>query len=102
MQVRIYRPAKAATQSGPSGDARYWRLEAAPRSAQRPDPLMGWLGSDDIGRQLRIDFATRDEAIAYARRHGLDYQVDNEPPRRQKPKSYADNFRSDKPEFGRF
>lgn len=102
MKVLIHRPAKTATQSGPAGSARFWLLESVPHSPKRADPLMGWLGSDDTNRQVQLTFATRDEAIAYARRQGLDYQVDNEPPRRQKPKSYADNFRSDKPEFGRF
>ncbi|CCG40930.1 ETC complex I subunit [Magnetospirillum molischianum] len=102
MQVRIYRPSKSAMQSGPGGSARNWVLEAEPTEAKLPDALMGWSGSGDTATQIRLTFASRDEAVAFARRKGLDYRVDNELPRRQKPKSYADNFRSDKREFGRF
>jgi hypothetical protein len=63
---------------------------------------MGWNGSDDTSRQIHLTFATREEAIAYAEREGLSYQVTGAPGRAIKPKSYADNFRFDKMEFGRF
>lgn len=102
IEVRIYRPAKSAMQSGPGGLAGNWVLEPEASEAKLPDPLMGWAGSGDTASQIRLTFPTREAAIAFARRRGFDYRVDNEPPRRQKPKSYADNFRSDKREFGRF
>jgi hypothetical protein len=102
MQVRIYRPAKTAMQSGRSGNAKAWVLEYEPAAPKQPDNLMGWLGSGDTTSQLRIKFATCDEAVAFARRKGLDYQVSGENVRLQKPKNYSDNFRFDKLEFGRF
>jgi hypothetical protein len=102
MQVRIYRPAKTAMQSGPAGNAKVWVLEYEPAAPKMPDPLMGWLGSGDTRQQLRLKFHTREEAVAYAIRNGLDYQVAEEPKKPFRPKSYADNFRSDKMEFGRF
>ncbi|CAA7615553.1 ETC complex I subunit [Magnetospirillum sp. SS-4] len=102
MQVRIYRPAKTAMQSGRAGNAKDWVLEYEPVAPKQPDNLMGWLGSGDTASQLRIRFATRDEAVAFARRKGLDYQVSDENIRQQKPKNYSDNFRFDKLEFGRF
>lgn len=101
-QVRIFRPAKNAMQSGPAGNAKSWVLEYEPREAKHADALMGWLGSGDMDSQVRVKFDTVDEAVAYAKKHGLDYVVEAEPKRVQKPKNYADNFKFDKPEFGRF
>lgn len=103
MTVRIYRPAKTAMQSGKSGNAKAWVLEHEPAAVKKADALMGWLGSDDTTQQVRLKFATREEAVAYAKRKGLDFQVFEDA--RKKPagiKNYADNFRFDKLEFGRF
>ena len=66
------------------------------QAAQRPDALMGWSGHGDTRCQVRLRFDTRDDAVAYAERHGLDYQVEAPRERRVRPKAYADNFR-----FGR-
>jgi len=102
MQVRIYRPAKTAMQSGPSGNSSTWVLEYEPAEPKRPDALMGWLGSSDTTFQIRVKFATCEEAVAFAKRKGLSYEVAPEPQKSFRPKNYADNFRYDKLEFGRF
>lgn len=102
MQVRIYRPAKTAMQSG-KANTKAWVLEYEPAAAKKADALMGWLGSNDTTQQIRLKFDTAEEAMAYAKRKGLDFQVFD--PAVKKPvaaKNYADNFRFDKPEFGRF
>ena len=90
--ARIYQPAKTATQSG-MGKTAEWLLEFEPRSAQERDSLMGWTGSRDTRRQVCLRFRTRDQALAYAKKQGLDCRV--EPPRRRtlRPMNYADNFR---------
>ncbi|WP_289016381.1 NADH dehydrogenase ubiquinone Fe-S protein 4, partial [uncultured Methylobacterium sp.] len=42
------------------------------------DDLMGWTGgSDTLATEVRLTFATRAEAIAYAERQGLDYGIEN-------------------------
>ncbi len=103
MTVRIYRPAKTAMQSGSRGNAKAWVLEYEPVAPKRADALMGWLGSADTTQQVRLKFATRDEAVAFAERKGLDYEVVGESCKKPVgPKNYADNFKSDKLEFGRF
>ena len=102
MQVRIYRPAKTAMQSGPAGNSKAWVLEYMPVAPKRPDRLMGWLGSDDTTQQVRLKFATQDEAVAFARRKGLDAQVSAEPQKSFRPKNYSENFSFGKLEFGRF
>ncbi|MDA8230218.1 MAG: ETC complex I subunit [Magnetospirillum sp.] len=102
MPARIYRPAKTAMQSGPAGNARMWVLEYEPVAPKRPDPLMGWLGSADTTQQICLKFATRDAAVGYAKRMGIDCQISDEPRKTIRPKNYADNFSFSKMEFGRF
>ena len=73
-----------------------WQLEFAPGAAQQADPLMGWAGSGDTERQLRLRFATVEDAVAYCRKRGLDYEIEEPQDRRLRPKSYAENFRYDR------
>ena len=74
MLAHIYRPAKTATQSGQACST-MWILEYAPESRSELDPLMGWTSSDDMRSQVRLTFATQEEAIRYARSHGIPFQV---------------------------
>ena len=90
--VRIYRPAKSATQSGRAKTHR-WVLEYEMSAPKVTDPLMGWIGSADTRRQVRLTFASREDAVAYAERNGLAFTVEAPHERRVRPKSYADNFR---------
>ena len=94
MTARIYRPTKTAMQSG-RAKTHDWVLEFAP-SAQSADPLMGWIGQGETSRQVRLRFATEDEAVAYCKKRGLDYDIEQPQESRQRPKSYADNFRYDR------
>ena len=78
MIARIVRPAKTAMQSG-RAKSRLWELHFEPASARFPDPLTGWTQSTDMNGQVRLTFATREEAVAYARRHGIAFEVIPEP-----------------------
>ena len=91
IRVRIYRPAKTAMQSGQAKTHR-WLLEFAPRSPRLRDPLMGWTGTMDARSQLCLTFARKDEAVAYAERHGYLYQVEEPKEQPLRPKAYANNF----------
>jgi hypothetical protein len=95
MQVRIFQPAKNAMQSGRAGTQK-WVLEFAPGAPRVADPLMGWTSSSDTRAQLRLIFETQAEAVAFARKHGLSYVVEDARQRQIRPKSYADNFRYDR------
>ena len=53
---------------------------------------MGWTSSDDTTQQIELSFATKQQAIAYAKRRGFAYVVEEPQSRTVKPKSYADNF----------
>lgn len=95
MAARIYKPAKTAMQSG-EGGTKEWVLEHEPARPRQIDPLMGWTSSADMASQVRLDFDTKEEAIAYAERNGIAYTVYEPKPRKPIRKSYADNFK-----FGR-
>ncbi len=92
MKARIFQKPKNAMQSGRAGTQR-WMLEFAPAEARKADPLMGWAGSGDTQRQLRLGFASQEEAVAYAEKNGIDVEITSTPERRLKIQAYADNFR---------
>ncbi len=95
MTARIYRPAKNANQSG-MGKTRLWRLDFMPESARSIDPLMGWTSSSDMNSQIKLDFETREEAVAYAERNGIPYRVEEPKEVARRVVSYSDNFRSNR------
>ena len=91
MLARIFRPAKTAMQSG-KANTKEWVLEFEPASARVSDPLMGWTQTGDMNGQVRIAFDTREEAAAYAQRHGIPFEVLQQREPRRIVKAYADNF----------
>ncbi|WP_029057339.1 ETC complex I subunit [Stappia stellulata] len=95
MVARIYSPAKTATQSG-RGNAQEWILEFVPETARSIEPLMGYTSSSDMKQQVRLTFETQDEAVAYAKRNGLAYRVEEQKTRRVPRLTYSDNFRYDR------
>jgi hypothetical protein len=94
--ARIFQPPKSAMQSG-RGRAQGWMLVFEPAEAKVLDPLTGWYGSGDMLGQVRLQFETRDQAVAYAQAQGIAFEVEAPAaPAAIKPKVYAENFR-----FGR-
>ena len=92
MRARIYQPPKNAMQSGRAGTG-HWVLEFEPDSRRVADPLMGWIGGEATRSQIRLSFPTQQEAVAYAEKAGLAYDLELAHSRQIKPKAYADNFR---------
>ncbi len=90
MEARIYRPAKTAMQSG-RAKVGGWVLEYEPTGG-RLDPLMGWSGAGDTRGQLHLAFETAADAIAYATKHTIEYNLQQPKQRTLRPKAYADNF----------
>jgi hypothetical protein len=95
MVARIHKPAKNAMQSGRAG-THEWVLEYEAETPNVIEPLMGWTSSYDTKRQIRMRFVTKEEAIAYATRHGIAFRVEEPHASKVRPKSYAENFK-----FGR-
>jgi hypothetical protein len=91
MLARIYRPARNAMQSG-KANTKEWLLEFEPASARAPDRLMGWTLTSDMNGQVRLQFDTREEAVAYAQRHGIAFELMAPKEHKKVPRAYADNF----------
>ena len=95
MTARIYKPSKAATQSGHAGTKR-WLLVFEPASPREIDVLMGWTSSADTRQQLRLWFQTREEAEAYAKRQGIPFTVEEPKQLTRRVLSYSDNFKTNR------
>ena len=91
--VRIHRPARSVTQSGPG--RRRWVLEFEPTGRRPIDPLMGWTGTDDTLAQIRLEFRNLQGAIDFAEKQGWRYEVEEPPARRYRPKNYAEQLERD-------
>jgi len=91
MTARIYLPARNAMQAGQAKDQ--WVLEFEPESPRQSEPLMGWTASSDMRSQVRLRFASKEEAIAYAMKSGIAYRVEEPKLATRKVVSYSDNFR---------
>lgn len=91
MLAKIYRPAKNAMQSGKAG-TRKWRLEFEAASASRNEALMGWVSSADTKGQVRMEFDSKEQAIAFARTHNIPHQVTEPVETKRIPRAYGDNF----------
>jgi len=92
MSARIYQMPKNALQSGKARTSN-WILEFEPAEAKKPDPMTGWAGSGDTQEQVKLTFASADEACAYCDKYGIAYHVVKTPPKTLKLQAYADNFR---------
>jgi hypothetical protein len=95
MSARIFSPAKTAMQSGKAKTG-YWVLEFDLKNPKRIDPLMGYTTSADTREQVRLTFASKDEAVAYAEKEGLDFRVEEPKEAKRRQISYAENFRYDR------
>ncbi len=91
MIARIYKPSKTAMQSG-RANTRDWVLDYEPEEPRVVESLMGWTSSGDMKSQVRLRFPTKEDAVAYAERHGIPYQVLEVKPPQRRGLSYADNF----------
>ena len=86
----IYKPSKTAMQSGYS-NTKKWILEFITENAPE-NPLMGWESSTDTSSEIILNFSSKENAIAYAKKNHIDYDLKNDQKRKIVKKSYADNF----------
>lgn len=95
MDARIYRQRRSHMQAG-RAKANRWVVELLKSGRRTSDPLMGWTSIDDTRNQVELTFETREEAIAYARRAGLNFTVEEPRKTQRLVKSYAENFAADR------
>jgi len=77
-------------QSGKAKDA--WVLEYAPATPYFTDNLMGWTGMQDTLNEIRLRFASAEDAVAYAKKNAIPYELFEPNTRSPVKKAYADNF----------
>lgn len=95
MRVTIYQPDKNAMQSGMKR-TRKWRMVFDTDNTPFIEPLMGWVGGRDTLPQLDLFFDSEELACAYATRKGYEFVVKKKKAHVIPPKSYADNFKTNK------
>jgi len=91
--VRIYKPAKTATQSG-DWHGHHWRMDwdILSKGHRWENPLMGWQSSADFMQGTHMNFKSREDAIRFAEKQGYEYFVQEPNERKITPKAYANNF----------
>ena len=89
-KAKIYKPTKTAMQSGRRNSTN-WLLEFDTLSTGI-NPLMGWETSRDTMSEVKLEFATKDQAINYAKKNNINYYVIEPQKRKIIKKSYSDNF----------
>lgn len=83
-----------------SGTAKteHWLLVYEPEVPLSVEPLMGYTSSSDMRRQIKLSFESKDDAVAYAERNGIPFQVAVEHVSQPKIQTYSDNFRYGRPQ----
>ena len=56
------------------------------------NPLMGWESSTDTLSEVKLEFSSKENAISYAKKNKLSYEIIENGKKKIVKKSYADNF----------
>ena len=86
----IYIPNKNPMQSGLSKNGK-WILEFRTENPSK-NPLMGWESSSDTYTELKLEFSSKENAVNYAKKKKIDFELIEPRKRKTVKKSYADNF----------
>jgi len=86
----IFKPSKTAMQSG-IGNTNKWILKYITKDPG-VNPLMGWESSTDTLTELKLEFSSKDNAIEYAKKNKIKFEIIQSKEKQFIKKSYADNF----------
>jgi gamma-glutamylcyclotransferase (GGCT)/AIG2-like uncharacterized protein YtfP len=92
MTAKIYQPSKTAMQSGKS-NTHAWVLQQDEDKPRAIDALSGFTSSTDMTAQVKLNFASKEEAIAYCVRKGIAYSVQEPQVMKRRALAYTDNFK---------
>ena len=95
-KVIIYKGAKSPTQSG-RYKTQLWYLKFDENLVYEEDVLTGWKGNILPKYKTKVKFSNLDSAIAYAESNNYTYEVIKNRPKKIKIKSYAENFKYNRP-----
>ncbi|CAJ0578147.1 unnamed protein product, partial [Mesorhabditis spiculigera] len=90
--ARIFRAAREATQTS-WNNTKLWKIELDNRERWE-NPLMGWASTGDpmSNTSMQLDFASKEDAIAFCEKNNWGWEVEKEQIRQIKPKSYGWNY----------
>ena len=89
-KAKIYKPAKTSMQSG-LANTKNWVLEYIVEKTG-VNPLMGWESSKNTLSELKLKFLSKDNAIKYAKKNKIDFEIIEPKNKKIIKKSYSDNF----------
>ena len=92
-KAKIYKPTKTAMQSG-SRNTKKWLLEFDTLNTG-VNPLMGWVTSKDTMSEVKLEFSTKEQAVNYAKKNNINYNIIEPQKRKIIKKSYSENFLND-------
>ena len=68
-----------------------WLLDFETKNPTK-NPLMGWESSSDTLTELKLEFSSKENAINYAKKKKIDFEIIKPKKRKTVKKSYSDNF----------
>jgi hypothetical protein len=86
----IYKPAKTSMQSG-LGKTKKWILKYN-NERNGINPLMGWESSTNTLTEVNLEFSSKEEAIKFAKKNNINFELIEPEKKKIIKKSYADNF----------
>ena len=89
-RANIYKPTKTAMQSGKRNSKR-WILKFETLNTEI-NPLMGWESSKDTMSEVKLEFFTKDDAINYAKKNNIHFNLIEPQVEKIVKKKYSDNF----------
>ena len=69
-----------------------WTIEFEFDASLKKDVLMGWNSSSNTSKQLKMNFASLEDAISWCKKNSYQYIIYDQTQKTIKPKSYASNF----------
>jgi hypothetical protein len=88
----IYKPTKSSMQSG-KANTKKWLLSFEHDGSREIEPIMGWTASQDMMQEVHLEFSSLEQAISYAQKNKIDYQVIEPLSNKMVLQSYASNFK---------
>lgn len=95
MFAKIYQPNPSAMTSGRAKSS-HWLLEFVTKGPSVIDPLTGNTRSVDPRSQVELKFATKEEAISYAKANSIPHRVLDARKTKLIPRTYSENFDYDR------
>tara|TARA_B100001741_G_scaffold270574_1_gene238190 strand:+ start:894 stop:1175 length:282 start_codon:yes stop_codon:yes gene_type:complete len=89
-KAKIYKPAKTSMQSG-RAKTKKWLLRFDDIKGGI-NPLMGWESSTNTMSEINLEFSSQEDAIKYAKKNNISYELIEPKERKVIKKSYANNF----------